>query len=478
MKIKILFLIAICLIVNLNVDAQTKIKTTDSYVYSLKQKITRYTNDLVSNLNKLIISSGKSADKQGDKKEIIYDANKFFLKKSDNAGVDIYFENLFEGIGVSKRSTGFTSMELLEQFSVLNKYKNMSLSLDDMRVSDLYYNEKKNSYLIKSSFRLTASAENNNDDDVVYDQEIDLAFINNSDNAFKIYMLSFSNNTIPNGYSKITPTSDKDELPGSYFLFRVKPYDSKIMVDDKEYEYNYGEKIPIEKGQHKIEIIAPNDNYEQIDIITKWITSDTGTVVIEKQLQLMDGSLSVLPGSDCMTGAQVDIYRMVEVIDKKASRKSKTEVTKYVKEKQPIMIKKIPIWNLELIPGAYKLWVHKDGYLPYIKKIDVAVMSKSNVTRTIDLKEDVVKTTIGNAACAAFCPKGGSCCCCSGSGKCRICQGKKEIQCICCSGLGVIEYDSNGSFHNCTRCKGTGKVKCYLCNGAGNCTACKGTGKN
>ncbi len=478
MKSKVFFLVVLCLIKpNLCNATETKIKTTDSYVYSLKQKINRYSNDLVSYLNKLIIISGNNEDQQGDKKEIIYDTNKLFLKKSDNSGVDIYFENLFEGIGIPKRSTGYTSMELLEQFSVVNKYKNMSLSLDDMRVSDLYYNESKKSYLIKASFRLLASVANTDDDIEVYNQEIDLIFINNSDNAFKIYMINFSNNDFLAGYTKVIPTSDKDELPGSYFLFRVNPYDSKIMIDDKEYEYNYGEKIPVEKGRHKIEIIAPNDNYEQTDIITKWITSDTATVVIEKQLQLMDGYLSVLPGSDCMNGAQVDIYRMVEVIDKKASKKSKTEVTKYVKEKQPVMIKRIPVRNLDLNPGNYKLWIHKDGYLPYIKKLDVAILSKINTTRTIDLKEDVAKTTVGNTACMMLCPKGGSCCCCSGSGKCRICQGKGAIQCICCNGQGVV-YDANGSSNNCTRCNGSGNAKCYLCNGRGNCSACKGTGKN
>lgn len=268
---------------------------------------------------------------------------------------------------------------------------------------------------------------------------------------------------------------EKEDLPGIAFIFDVSPADAKIMIDGKEYDNVPGEKILTEKGEHTIMILPPNDSYEEPDAIKKWVTTDTGTVFIQKSLKIKNGTLTLEAGSDCMHGVQASIYRMNEETGYKGKGKNKTEIIKLVKEKYPTVSIIVPRYEYTMEPGNYKLVLQKIGYKT--KKIDIAITPNYNTNRSIELKDmTVVSGTVGNTACNLFCPKGGNCCCCNGSGKCRICKGTGYRTCHCCEGKGTFWID--GEYKKCNTCNGSGQEICNICKGQQYCTACKGSGKN
>ncbi len=476
MKLKIIIFL---LFVSTNLFAQKKSNcyVVDTTIYkfeSYKSIVEENTSNLFSYLSSLI---SQDLDRY-TKEEKLEKASLLFLKSDETR-----IQNIFTEFGfVSGEQAGYETKEFLNDlFSFKNKDKiRIDVDQKNIKADDVYKNISQDYFLIKvkADIKLVKPVIDKNGDEeeqIISNKEIDVFYRTVCSGEMKIYAISQHIDKISEDCYKVTPLTILPNIPGSKLQLRIAPKSSSVRIDNKQIDYVYNKKIPIEYGKHIIEIIPPNDDYERIEPFEEIIDNDTGTFVIEQSLNLKDGTLTLEPGNDCMNGVQVNIYRMVEEVDYKGRGKNKTQVINLVKERNPMMNIFLPVNNLSLPPGNYKLVMGKNDYK--IKKMDIAIVPNLNTNRSVILKDlGSIMGPVSDVACTMFCPKGGNCCCCAGSGKCRICKGSGYRVCSCCAGKGSFYFNNTNKM--CSVCNGSGKVLCNSCKGGGSCSACKGSGKN
>jgi hypothetical protein len=276
-----------------------------------------------------------------------------------------------------------------------------------------------------------------------------------------------------NGYIQVQPVQVTENIPknSAFFVFDIRPYNSKLFINDVEIDYINGEKIPTSLGQHKIVVTSPNHkNYEYTANVREIGQKDVSIV-----LQKASGKLSLIPSTDCTIGATVRLFNTLDFSSTQEASKSKAEIKQMVKlNKAPIYEGKLGLYNQTLDVGTYKYEVSKNGF----KKIEsiISILNDKTTSVNIGLIERNSEFISGAAnILGAMLLTETSCGACDNTGKCSKCDGSGVTTCKCCGGLALISDSINSKF--CSSCNGTGKIVCSKCEGSKKCTTCKGKGK-
>lgn len=449
------------------------IKNTASAIFSYKESVNEHTENLVKYIN-ILISTPIDDNANDRKNEVYFKAKRLFLSKKDNANKEIIIRNFLNELQLDQRSM-FTSTDLLDALKGYANAKNMDFEIDEKDVADMYYNQNMNNYAIKVNLLIKAVISNDEEDGTtLFTKDLDVLFITASDNRFYIKSIDIASDKMPEGYALVKPVADEEKIPGANITFRVNPLSSQIQIDGNNIDYLYGEKFPIDMGEHIISI-STDDDYEYLPPFKVWVKSDTDKLIVDKSIEFKKGTLSIVPGSECGFNADASILKSVYYSKMKGvgKRKHQVQKSKWVEIAQ----RKLP-FDLELEAGQYKFKIIKPQYIsrPKHKTFSISPNLKNEYTiNFIDIESKIKPGPVRCTTCNLFNTKGNKCNCCFGSGKCEMCKGTGKRECRCCNGLGQFTLNSK-DYKNCSMCAGQGSISCDHCNGSGRCCACGGDG--
>jgi len=188
-------------------------------------------------------------------------------------------------------------------------------------------------------------------------------------------------NPLNNGYTLVTPvTQEAGEqqitkgIP--YFIFDIQPKNAILYIDDVEYDYINGEKLPTTVGRHSIKIAAPN-------YVTKMLISNVENVGIKKMNVSLEKAKGKLLVKSNAPHASLEITNL-----KNKNENYKTDVSGNV---------------VELMPGSYKIVITAPDYMKHTENITIhsglttplSVIQKSVEERKEERQEKVSKMKSG-----------------------------------------------------------------------------------
>lgn len=466
-----IFLFLLANIVNAE---QKSLKHSASAIYAYKTIVDEKTIQLIKYFNQLINNSTDETSID-NKNEAYYKAKKLFFPKRENNDQEVILSNFLLEVNIDKRSL-LSSTDFLDALKAFSNTPNYQFEIDEKSTSEMAYNYIIKSYLIKSIILLNLIyTDDEGDEKVKLSRELDIKYETTSDLHFYIKSIETSSDKLPKGFTFVEPILDKESLPGANLIFKVKPASSRISIDGNYIDYLYGEKNPIDLGRHLVNISGEDDNYELLEPFEVWVKSDTDNIIVERNLVLKKGTLTIVPESECGFNANASIYKEVYYTKIKGIGKRKHEVQKSKWEE--FTYRKLP-FDLELEAGTYKFRISKLSYIPKPKHSEFTIYPNSHIDfgiRFVDIQSKIPPGDVRCSVCNIGNTKGNKCACCYGSGKCEMCKGTGKLTCRCCGGLGQFTLNSK-DYKACSMCKGSGSIICTHCKGSTSCCACGGDG--